>query len=191
MRLFVAIDPPEDVRRRLGALSRGLDGARWVPLDQVHLTLRFLGEVGSEASERIASSLEAVREPRFSLTLAGVGRFPPARPKPLRRGEGPSRRAPRILWAGIEEQPRLTALHDAIEARVREAGLPPEDKLFSPHLTLARLREGTPSDAVELWLERGRAFREGPFAVDRFSLYSSVLAPTGAQHRKERSYELA
>lgn len=177
MRLFIAIDPSDEVRGEIAALCRGLDGARWLPPEQYHVTIRFLGEVDPEARARIAEALGSVREPTFPLRLAGAGRFPP-------------RRAPRVLWIGIEPEERLGSLHSRIERQLSEAGLAAEEKPFSPHLTIARLREGTATPAVEGWLERAREFRAGPFPVSRFFLYSSVLGPGGARHRREREYGL-
>lgn len=178
MRLFVAIDPPEEIRQEVAALWRGLGGARWVPAGQLHVTLRFLGEVDPAGAARLLESLESVAEPAFSLLLAGGGRFPP-------------RRQPRVLWIGLEPEERLRTLHSAIERRLEEAGFPSDGKPFSPHLTVARLKEHVHADDVERWLESARGFRAGPFPVSRFCLYSSVLGRDGAAHRKEREYPLA
>jgi 2'-5' RNA ligase len=177
MRLFIAIDPPEEVRAEVAALCRGIEGARWVPSEQFHVTLRFLGEVGPEMAARIGKSLESVREPAFRVGFAGVGRFPP-------------RRSPRVLWAGLEPEEPPLRLHDEIESRLREIGVAGNGKKFSPHLTLARLREGANTAQTLRWLERWNGFRVGPFLVSLFFLYSSILGPGGAQHRRESSYDL-
>jgi len=177
MRLFVAIDPPGEIRDRIAAICRGLDGARWFSSEQFHLTLRFLGEVEPESAERIGKSLESVREDAFSVEFAGVGRFPP-------------RRAPRVLWAGLETAPRLARLRESVERALLPAGIAPDERTFSPHLTIARLKDGVSAAAVDGWLERERDFRAGPFAVSAFFLYSSLLGPGGAQHRKLASYGL-
>ena len=193
LRLFIAVDPPQDIRRQAAALQSGValgHSVRWVPVDQLHLTLKFLGDVEEASGAEIAKSLELVREKDFALELAGVGRFPPARPKPLRRGEGPPRRAPRVLWIGLNPQPRLLALHDAIELRLEGLGIEREEKAFSPHLTLARLRDDADAAEVDRWFERGRDFLAGPFPVGRFHLYSSVLGPDGATHERIHSYDL-
>lgn len=178
MRLFIAIDPPEEIRGLIASLCRGLDGARWVRPEQFHVTLRFLGEVDTETGRRIGEALASVREPGFSLRFAGAGRFPP-------------RRSPRVLWVGLEPEERLVSLHSRIERGLSEIGFAAEEKPFSPHLTIARLREGVASSDVDEWLGRAGEFRAGPFPVSRFFLYSSVLGSEGARHSREREYELA
>ena len=178
MRLFVAIDPPEEIRQAVAALCRGLEGARWVPPGQLHVTLRFLGEVDPSGAARLAGGLGSMAQPSFPLRLAGAGRFPP-------------RRAPRVLWIGLEPEERLGMLHFAIERRLEEAGFPPDAKPFSPHLTVARLRDGAFPAAVDRWIEGARGFRAGPFPVSSFFLYSSVLGRDGAAHRKEKEFPLA
>ena len=176
-RLFVAIDPPSEVRTEIAAVCSGIDGARWVPAAQFHVTLRFLGEVEPEQAGRIASSLESVRHRAFTVAFARAGRFPP-------------RRSPRVIWVGLEPEEPLISLHDGIESALRSAGIAADEKPFSPHLTIARLREDASRGAVERWLETWSAFGAGPFSVSEFSLYSSVLGPAGAQHRKVASYDL-
>ncbi len=176
-RLFVAIDPPDAIRKDLVSLCGGIQEARWVPAPQLHVTLRFLGEVGPEASARCATALEAVREPAFSIAFSGVGRFPPNRP-------------PRVLWTGIEPAQSIGEVHASVESSLRSAGIAPDEKRFSPHLTLARLRENASRAEVCRWLERWESFRSAPVRVSRFFLYSSVLGPDGARHQKERSYDL-
>jgi 2'-5' RNA ligase len=177
-RLFLAIDPPQDVRRQLASLRSGVADARWVSIEQLHLTLKFLGDVEEAAAAEVEKSLDSVRETDFALELSGVGRFPP-------------RRAARVLWAGLKAEPKLLDLHEAIELRLEGLGIEREDQAFSPHLTLARLRDNVRAAEVERWLERGRNFLAGPFPVGRFHLYSSVLGPDGATHERIHSYELA
>jgi 2'-5' RNA ligase len=176
-RLFVAIDPPDQARAEVAALCRGVEGAKWVSPAQFHVTLRFLGEVESGSPARIATALESARGTAFSVRFAGVGRFPP-------------RRSPRILWVGLQPEEPLLGLHSKIEARLAEAGFPGDGKAFSPHLTLARLRDGASAADAARWLDRGKDFETSPFPVSRFHLYSSVLDPAGARHRREGSYEL-
>lgn len=176
MRLFVALDPPESVRREVGKISRDVRGARWTPTHQIHLTLRFIGEADEERFRRIRESLFAVRREPFPLRLQGVGRFPP-------------RGAPRILWAGVDPEEPVRELSEKIERALQGAGVDPESRPVSPHLTLARLRDARPRDADE-FLERGQSFRTEAFSVGEFFLYSSVLAPQGATHVREATYSL-
>ena len=176
MRLFVAIDPPESVRRQLREICRGVPGAKWTRPNQLHLTLRFLGEATREVFVRIGGALAGVDRDPFSLRFRGVGRFPP-------------RGSPRVLWAGIEPEDPLRRLHAGVEEALLGAGVERDRRPFSPHLTLARLRDARFGDA-EGFLEQGRSFGTAEFPVEEFSLYSSVLAPEGATHTRERAFPL-
>jgi len=175
-RLFIAIDLPEEIKGNLGAISYGLPGARWVASEQVHLTLRFVGEVDGSMFEDIGHGLAGILGPSFSLTIKGLGFFPP-------RGQ------PRVLWAGLEASEDLKKLKGRVDGRLRELGLAPDGRKFSPHITLARLR-GTPRTRLADFLAGYGLFSLPPFAVDEFHLYSSVLTPGGAVHQKEASYPL-
>ena len=175
-RLFVAVDPPDDVRAALAKLCRGLDGARWTRPDQLHVTLRFLGSVDAAAAPRIVEALRGVRLAAFTLAASGFGVFP-------------SPRAPRVLWTALAPAGPLVAAHAAVEAEI--AGeISPDEKPFSPHLTLARL-DRTRGGAVAGWIAAREPFSAGPWTVDAFALYSSTLTPAGAIHRRLASYPLA
>ncbi|BEH08424.1 MULTISPECIES: RNA 2',3'-cyclic phosphodiesterase [Geobacter] len=175
-RLFVAIDLPGSVRAQLADLGRELDGVRRVPPDQLHLTLRFIGNADDECFQRIKDSMATVTSPPFTLALAGVGCFP-------------SPRRPRVIWAGVTADERLTLLQRAVETAVAAAGIPPEERPFSPHITLARLKDAIP-EGFSAFQSRHGEFRAEPFAVEEFLLYSSTLTAGGALHRREASYRL-
>lgn len=175
-RLFVAVDLPEDVKARVAELCGGLAGARWVPPEQLHLTLRFIGDADERLFAAIRDGLAAIKGRTFPLALKGVGCFP-------------SPRRPRVVWVGAETGEALFFLQREVERIVSEAGVAPDEKRFSPHITLARLREGTPSD-FGVFQARHAAFRTEPFEVEAFHLYSSTLTPAGAIHRREASYPL-
>lgn len=175
-RLFVAIDFPEAVRQQLALLCFGLPDARWTPAAQLHLTVRFIGEVEGGRFLDVRDALGEVSAPPFDMRLKGLGHFPP-------RGR------PHVLWAGVEKNGPLTALHDRIERTVVRAGLPPEGRNFMPHVTLARLK-GTPPRRVADYLTDHALFQAGPFPVEAFHLYSSLLTPKGAVHTLEASYPL-
>ncbi len=177
-RLFVAIDFPDHVRARLAGLAHGLPGARWVPEDQYHLTLRFIGEVDGAVFRDIAAALETVTAPPFSLELKGMGCFPP-------------RRQPRVLWVGVEADETLHLLQRRIEAALVRVGVPPEGRKFAPHVTLARLRTPVPRQRLGHFLAGNNLFAAGPIQVDSFLLYSSFLTPKGAFHQVEAEYRLA
>jgi len=175
-RLFVAIDLPEEVKRGMAGISGNLPGARWVPGNQLHLTLRFIGEADEALFQAIETALAGVRGASFSLALKGVGHFPPGK-------------HPRVLWVGMEESGPLLELQHVVESALAAAGIAPEERRFSPHITLARLKE-TPAAAVAGVEERFGAFRTEPFPVREFHLYSSTLAREGAIHKREASYPL-
>lgn len=166
-RLFVAFTPPEDVRRAAARLCRDMRGARPVPLDQMHLTLRFLGDVPDEEAALIAEGLETVRADRFEIRLEGVGSFG---------------RPPRVLWAGVAPKEPVVRLHEAVEAALEGLAPEPEDRAFSPHFTLARLKNAPPVQ-VRAFLAENAAFVTEPFEVCELVLYSSVLSPQGATHQ--------
>ncbi len=176
-RLFVAIDLPETVKKAVKDICTGLPDARWVDILQHHLTLRFIGEVDEGLFNRIKTSLAEIRENRFSLTVQGVGCFPPKRP-------------PRVLWVGIDKNETLMRLAEKTErVLVEHTRIEPEQRKFSPHITIARFREPSPAKVSD-YLARNSSFRTESFPVDEFHLYSSTLTPAGALHRREASYVL-
>jgi len=176
IRLFVAIDLPDEIRLRLAALCAGVPGAKWVRAENLHLTLRFIGEVDEAMAADIDESLARIRAPGFALMVTDLGHFG-------------SRGRARVLWAGIETSPALRHLHDKIEAALVRTGLEPEGRKFTPHITLARLKDAR-LPRISAFLAGNGPFRAGPFAVDRFRLYSSHLARDGAIHTVEADYEL-
>ncbi len=175
-RLFVAIDLPEEVKSGVAGITGNLAGGRWVPGNQLHLTLRFIGEADEALFQAIKTGLTGVRGASFSLALKGVGHFPPGK-------------HPRVLWVGMEESGPLLELQREVELALIGVGIEPEERRFSPHITLARLKE-TPAAAVVAFEERFGAFRTEPFPVREFYLYSSTLTREGAIHTREASYPL-
>ena len=168
IRLFVAIPLPADLRRRLAGLCSGVREVRWVAEENLHLTLRFIGEVAEPQADDIAAALAGVRSGPFTLALAGVGHFE-------------SGRRVRVLWAGVEPAAPLLVLQERVESALRRAGLPPDSRRFTPHVSLARLK-AAPAHRVGNWLQDNALFRAEPFTVDRFVLFESYLAHTGAIH---------
>jgi 2'-5' RNA ligase len=177
IRLFVALALPDDVRARLDGLCGGVPGASWVPSDDFHLTLRFIGDVSEGDAEDAHDALLGVRGNVFDLTLAGVGHF----------STGPE---VRVLWAGVERNDTLAQLQRGIESALVRMGFKREERRWSPHVTLARLA-GTPLGRVQDFLAHHALFRAGPFRVDRFELFSSHRRPEGAIYRAEADYPLA
>lgn len=176
-RLFTAIDLPEALARRLAAMGFGLPGARWVPAEQLHLTLRFIGEVDGGRFREIGEALDDVRANPFELQLSGFGCFPP---------RGPAR----ILWVGVEPTAPVAALHRKVEnVLVRQGLVEPEKRKFSPHVTVARL-QNVPVAKLGNFLAGNNLFRSETFTVTNFHLYSSELTPKGPIHQLEASYSL-
>lgn len=176
MRLFVALPLPDAVRRQLGLLCAGLPGARWVRSDNLHITLRFLGELSGGEMDDVDAALSGISAPRFSLNLTGVGHF----------GSGGRLRS---VWAGAVREPALMHLRDKIESAVVRAGLEPDRQKYLPHVTLTRPK-GTPIPKLQDFLATHSLFRSESWEVTHFSLYSSFLAHESAIYREERRYEL-
>jgi 2'-5' RNA ligase len=176
MRLFVALDLPWDVRERLAGLATGIMGARWVPRENMHLTLRFIGEVPNWRAEEIDLALHGIRGRGFPLTLSGVDLFD---------------KAGRVtaLWAGIERSSALEHLQAKIETALQRAGLEPERRRFIPHVTLARLDQPA-NDKITGFVQRNNLFRADAFQIDRFTLFSSQLGKEGPVYTAENDYGL-
>ncbi len=176
MRLFVALPLPQAIRKTLASLCAGLPGARWVPPENMHVTLRFLGELSGDVIDDVDAALSGISAPAFSLALGGVGHF----------GNGAR---PRAIWAGVARDPALFHLHDKIESAVVRAGLAPDRQKFTPHVTLSRPK-GTSIPKLQDYLSAHSLFRSDPWEVSRFTLFSSFLAHTNAIYREESRYPL-
>lgn len=174
-RLFVAVDLPQETKEAVRAICRGLPEAHWVPLDQLHLTLRFIGDADKDTFAAIRTALATVKGAPFELELEGVGHFPPGK-------------RPRVLWVGMKRNEPLLKLAQDVELALASTGIPRDERPFSPHITLARFRE--PAFGVATFEKRHRGFALPPFTVTAFYLYSSVLTPKGAIHTRETTYPL-
>lgn len=175
-RLFAAIRPPVPVIDALLALEGGVAGARWQDAEQLHLTLRFFGEVEARQAEDVVDALAQVRAAPFALALRGVGHFE-------RKGRT------HTLWAGLAPSEPLEALQRKVESAARRAGLPSEGRRFAPHITLARLNAA--SGSVLPFLAAHGALTGEPWPVEAFDLIESTLAPTGARYETVRRYRLS
>jgi 2'-5' RNA ligase len=178
LRLFAAVDLPDDIIERLLALMKGVPGAKWRPKENLHLTLRFFGEVAEPVAEDIDSELAAAAEstPPFTLQLKGAGAFGGAEP--------------RNLWVGVAASDGLKKLAADCERAARRAGLKPESRKFAPHVTLAYLND-TALDRVHAFESRLGLFETRPFRIDRFGLYSSQVRKSAPSHyRLEAEYSL-
>lgn len=175
-RLFIALDVPAAVRDALIALrTEALDGARWTKPEQLHCTLRFLGDTPEEQVPTIEAALARIdAPPSLSLEISGLTAFP-------------SRRRPRVLVARVTPTNDLMDLQRQIEDAVQELGFEPEDRPFRPHVTVARLKRAD-ARAVHRWLRAHSV--EAAFEADAFHLYASVLKPSGAVHERLASFAL-
>ena len=177
--MFVALALPEPVCAALAALTEPLSGVTWTPAAQLHLTLRFLGDVADERLEAVTQHLAAVRVEPFILPVEGVGSFPP-------------NAAPRVVWVGIGRgHPRLHQLRQRVDDALLAAGLLDlAMHLFHPHVTLGRCRENAPAE-VSHWIRAHLEFAAPPFRMDAFDLMASRLQPIGAVHTLVEQFALA
>jgi 2'-5' RNA ligase len=176
IRLFVALAFPDRVAQGLLMMQSGVPGARWSNREQLHLTLRFIGEVDERAANAIDDALSAISAPRFSLELKGVGEF--------------GGKHPRALWTGVVANDALIRLQRKIESALQRIGVAAEERKFTPHITLARLR-ATPAGRVMDFLADHALYSSGAFEVREFVLYSSQTTPTGSIYVAERTYALS
>ena len=176
-RLFVAIRPPEPVRDLLiDVMDDGAGDFRWQSDEQLHVTLRFIGEVGRPTADDLAATLQRIAFAPFELRVAGIGKF--------------ERRSGGVLWAGVEPRTEIAALAAKVERACQSAGLEPEHRSFHPHVTLARWsgRRTREADAI---VERHRSLASPAFAVDSFILYESRLSRHGPHYEAVATYALA
>ena len=176
-RLFLAVPLPESVKAELVCLAEPLRGVSWTRHAQLHLTLRFLGEVPADRIEQVEERLASIRVESFIIPVEGVGAFPP---------KGP----PRVIWSGVGAgHPHLFQLRQRLDDAVLAAGIDFDVRSFQPHITLARCTEGGAPAALP-WLHRHRDFSTAPFRVKAFDLCSSRLLPQGAVHALKRRFPL-
>lgn len=178
-RLFVALALPAAVRTSLQRLAQPLEGVTWAPPNQLHLTLRFIGDATDGQIEALTQKLSAVRVEPFLLPIEGIGSFPPDSP-------------PRVIWVGVGRgHPRLHQLRQRVDDALLAGGLLGLDvHRFHPHITLGRCREDAP-ETVRRWIRSHREFGGPPFRVEGFELRESRLEPAGAVHATLHRFALA
>lgn len=165
MRLFVALPLPDMVREALLDPMEGVPGARWQDADNLHITLRFIGEVDRHQADDIACALAQAAMRDFPVALAGVGHFE-------RKGQATA------IWARVVPSRELAELQERVEYACRRAGCPNETRKFVPHVTLARLNRT--SGNIADWLARHEDLTLGPWDNSQFALYESRLTPGGS-----------
>ena len=173
-RLFTGLEIPSDMRTRLSLLSAPMSGAKWVEAENLHLTLRFLGDIdGRTADEFIDSILSFMVEP-FEMTLSGLGVFGNQRPD--------------VIWIGAEPKDVLGRLNQWHERAARAAGLEPDTRPFVPHVTLARLRGTRPHEVAHFLESRGKV--ELPaFRVSRLAIFSARPGTGGGPYAVEETID--
>ena len=175
-RLFVAIEIPAHIGDALSVIQYGVEGARWRPVENFHITLAFIGDTDRHGHRDACTALAGIETSVFELSLSGLGLF----------GE----RKPRALWAGVSTSPELSHLQSKIEIALRRIGFELENRKYMPHVTLAYLR-GTRRDVAESYCAVNGMFAAGPFPVTAFHLYSSTLGGEGSHYEIEASYALS
>lgn len=174
-RLFVALRPPPSIRAILCGLMQGVGGARWQSDEQLHITLRFLGEVDHHQGEDIAAALGQLHAPIPELRVQGVGQF-----------EKSGR--PHTLWAGITPAVPITALHRQITQLLLRVGIEPEQRSFLPHITLAR--GGRSAGLYDGFLSTHAALTTPQFRCDHVILYESEMGHGGSSYHPITRYPL-
>ncbi len=191
IRAFIAIELPEDVRQQLDSMEQQIQAragevarraVRWVPAGNMHLTLKFLGEVSTGNLQSLSRMLQNVagQHTQFDMVIGGLGAFPNVR-------------RPRVIWVGTEAPAELSALQRAIEAETHKLGYPVEERPFSPHLTLGRISQNAHPEEVA---QVARALSEvkigelGRVHVSQLHLFRSDLRPSGAVYTSLYSFPL-
>ncbi|KGF67520.1 2'-5' RNA ligase [Hoeflea sp. BAL378] len=174
-RLFTALEIPRDATMSLSLLRGGLPGARWIDVENYHITLRFIGDIDAPTADELISAFDRIDRPSFPLSLSGMGSF--------------GSKKPHSIWAGVSPSAELKALQAEIERICQRLGLGPDPRRFSPHVSLARLRNARVGDVVEYLGARGN-FRTLPFTVGRFVVMSSRDSVGGGPYVVEEAYPL-
>jgi RNA 2',3'-cyclic 3'-phosphodiesterase len=171
-RLFVAIDLPDSVKRSLVRLDPQKRGLRWLPAEQMHLTLGFFGYVDSDVEEKLREKFDAIQWNAFFLPLTGLGTFP-------------AKGWPKIIWIGVGTgHPHLFQLHKRVQDAALAAGVEPDLRPWHPHVTLARCRDVS-AESIRPFLKANIDFDAGMIHVESFALNSSVLTPAGSIYTPE------
>lgn len=174
-RLFTALEIPRNAAMSLSLLRGGLPGARWIDVENYHITLRFIGDIDNRTADEVVNRLDRIERPEFQINLTGIGSF--------------GSKKPHSIWAGVSPSAEMSALQGEIERICQRLGLPPDPRKFMPHVTLARLRSSRLDDVVHYLSGRGD-FRTSTFTVGRFVLMSSKESVGGGPYIVEEAFPL-
>ena len=173
IRLFTALEIPDEVAEKLIPLQRGINGARWIERPDFHITLRFIGDVAENVADDIDEALAEIPVEPFEVELEGIGEFGGKRPH--------------TLWAGVKPSEPLHILQGRHESAMRRAGIKPETRNFTPHVTIARLGRVETAE-VYSFIRAHSPFSAPVFTVEHFTLFSAKGATGGGPYVIERRY---
>ena len=180
MRVFIAVELPNEIRQSLGDVQQALrpltNSARWVAPESIHITLKFLGEIPDKTVADVDSAITGVSWKTFQVTVRGVGFFP-------------GTRSPRVFWAGMEA-PTMQGLAEQLDRRLERVGFEAEKRAFRPHITLARARETRIDASLVTAAQQYKDHEFGSFIVNRLFLFKSTLKPAGSVYEKLKEYLL-
>ena len=169
MRSFIAIELPPEIKKALNALRSEIAGVHWLPPEQLHLTLLYLGDIEADQMERLRHCLLQVKVAPFRLRIAATGCFP-------------NPRFPRVLWVGLQRQTALERLAEQVRSAATTSGIMLEKRPFSPHITMARIKRPEPCD-ISSYLNQCLHKKIPEFNVQGFVLCHSTLTQQGAVHQ--------
>ena len=176
MRCFIAISLPEELKAKISGIKEKLKSAgadvSWTRPEGMHLTLKFFGEIEDKRIPKIEKALDAVVDgiPTFTLSVSGMGTFP-------------DMRRPRVIWIGLKEDGgNLLRLQKGVEEDLKKTGFPSEDRRFTPHITLGRIRSNKNTDKLLRLIEEEKVEELGSFDVSEVHLIKSELKPAGAEY---------
>ncbi|MGI9512215.1 MAG: RNA 2',3'-cyclic phosphodiesterase [Anderseniella sp.] len=176
-RLFTGVELPSDVGRDLVIMQGGIEGARWIDPDNYHLTLRFIGDISDRAADELTGELQRiVAMPAFNISLSGMGVF--------------GTKKPHSLYVKVDESPDLRRLQAMHERVCQSLGMPPEQRKFTPHVTIARVRGAIPRQ-VQTYVGAHNLYRSRVFDVSQFVLFSARASRGGGPYGREEIYPLA
>lgn len=176
MRMFIAISLPGETKERLHRLMKPLDGVRWQNPEQLHITLKFLGDTASGQVKELVKNLNMVEQAPFPFAIKGLGYFP--------EGE-----QPRVIWTGIEDDSAFVKLHRSVENACKKTGFSREKRPYRPHITLGKVK-GASKDEITSFITRNKDVYIGDIPAEEFILYESRLQSDGAVHEPSARFPL-
>ena len=175
IRVFIGLDLPEDIKRSLGLLKSSVRGAKWVPLENLHITIRFIGEVPENILQNIKEELREISFYNFKVKFKDIGHFS-------------AKSTPKVIWVGLDPLEEIMELREKIDEALTKANIPLEKKKYIPHVTLARLK-GSKFPEVAEYLQQGMGFFTREFEIGEMILYSSKQKEEGSVYSVEEIFK--